>query len=258
MKKQRNSTCSKLNKNRTPTLSYSLGFQKIEGTKTADVIHHTRREGHSGLNHTIKPCISEWRNKEIQLARNWTKIALRHWAIALDSKKLKVPRQQMLYTTHVEKVIVVSTIPSNLALDAPVNEETTCSKLNKNRTPTSTLGYNLGIQKIEGTKTPNVIHHTRGKGHSGLNHTIKPCIGCSSEWRNKDARNWTKIALRHWAIALDSKKLKVPRHQMLYTTHVEKVIVVSTIPSNLALDAPVNEETKMLETEQKLHSDTGL
>ena len=33
---------------------------------------------------------------------------------------------------------------------------------------------------------------------------------------------------------------------MLYTTHVEKVILVSTIPSNLALDAPVNEETKKL------------
>ena len=27
-------------------------------------------------------------------------------------------------------------------------------------------------------------------------------------------------------IALDSKKLKVPRHQMLYTTHVEKGILV--------------------------------
>ena len=48
---------------------------------------------------------------------------------------------------------------------------------------------------------------------------------------------------------------------MLYTTLVEKVILVSTIPSNLALDAPVNEETKkfnLLETEQKSHSDTGL
>ena len=56
-----------------------------------------------------------------------------------------------------------------------------------------------------------------------------------------------------WAIALDFKKLKVPRHQMLYTTHVEKVILVSTIPSNLALDAPVNEEKKkfnLIETEQ--------
>ena len=64
-----------------------------------------------------------------------------------------------------------------------------------------------------------------------------------------------------WAIALDSKKLKVPRHQMLYTTHVEKVILVSTIPSNLALDAPVNEETNkfnLSETEQKSHSDSGL
>ena len=45
---------------------------------------------------------------------------------------------------------------------------------------------------------------------------------------------------------------------MLHTTDVEKVILVSTIPSNLALDAPVNEETKkfnLLETEQKSHSD---
>ena len=48
---------------------------------------------------------------------------------------------------------------------------------------------------------------------------------------------------------------------MLYIKLVEKVILVSTIPSNLALDAPVNEETKkfnLLETEQKSHSDTGL
>ena len=48
---------------------------------------------------------------------------------------------------------------------------------------------------------------------------------------------------------------------MLYTTDVEKVILVSTIPSNLALDAPVNEETNIfnsLQTEQKSHSDTGL
>ena len=40
---------------------------------------------------------------------------------------------------------------------------------------------------------------------------------------------------------------------MLYTTDVEKVILVSTIPSNLALDAPVNEEKKkfhLIETEQ--------
>ena len=47
---------------------------------------------------------------------------------------------------------------------------------------------------------------------------------------------------REWAIALESKKWKVPRHQMLYTRDVEKVILISTIPSNLALDAPVNEE----------------
>ena len=63
---------------------------------------------------------------------------------------------------------------------------------------------------------------------------------------------------------------------MLYTTHIEKVTLVSTIPSNLALDAPVNEEKipsnleldapvneekkkfNLIETEQKSHSDTGL
>ena len=52
----------------------------------------------------------------------------------------------MLYTTHVEKVILVSTIPSNLALDAQVNEETKKFNLleaEKNRTPT--VGYNLGF-----------------------------------------------------------------------------------------------------------------
>ena len=53
----------------------------------------------------------------------------------------------MLYTRMVEKGTLVSTIPSNLALDAPVNEET--KKVNlleteKNRTPT--LGYSLGFQ----------------------------------------------------------------------------------------------------------------
>ena len=74
----------------------------------------------------------------------------------------------MLYTRHVEKVILVSTIPSNLALDAPVNEET--KKFN---------------------------------------------------WLETE-----KIALRHWAIALESKKLKVWRHQLLYTRQVEKAIVV--------------------------------
>ena len=103
-------------------------------------------------------------------------------AIALDFKKLKVPRRQMLYTTHVEKVILVTTIPSNLALDAQGNEEKKKFNLietDKNLTPT--LGYSLGFQKIEGTKTPNVIHHTRREGHTGLNHTIKPCNGCSSE-----------------------------------------------------------------------------
>ena len=48
---------------------------------------------------------------------------------------------------------------------------------------------------------------------------------------------------------------------MLNTTHVDKVILVSTIPSNLALDAPVSEEKKKFntfQTEQKSHSDTGL
>ena len=101
----------------------------------------------------------------------------------------------MLYTTHLDQVILLSTIPSNLALDAPVNEET--KKVNlfeteKNLTPTQ--GYSFGFQKIE-----------------------------------------------------------VPRHQMLYTTHLDQVILLSTIPSNLALDAPVNEETKkvnLLETEK--------
>ena len=108
----------------------------------------------------------------------------------------------MLYTTQVEKVILVSTIPSNLALDAQGNEE----------------------------KKKFKLLETEQKSHSNT------------------------------AIAWDSKKLKVPRHQMLYTTHVE-VILVSTIPSNLALDAQGNEEKKkfnLLETEQKSHSDTGL
>ena len=48
---------------------------------------------------------------------------------------------------------------------------------------------------------------------------------------------------------------------MLYTTDVEKVILVSTIPSNLALDAQLSEETNifnLFQTEQKWHSDTGL
>ena len=74
----------------------------------------------------------------------------------------------MLYTRHVEKGILVSTIPSNLALDAQVKEET--KKFN---------------------------------------------------WLETE-----KIALRHWAIALDSKKLKVQSHQLLYTRQVEKVIVI--------------------------------
>ena len=48
---------------------------------------------------------------------------------------------------------------------------------------------------------------------------------------------------------------------MLYTRQVERVILIKTIPSNLALDAPLNEETKifnLLQSEQKSHSDTGL
>ena len=105
----------------------------------------------------------------------------------------------MLYATHVEKVILHSTTPLNLALDAPGNEE----------------------------KHKFHLLETEQKSHS----------------------------------ALDSKKLKVPRRQMLYATHVEKVILHSTIPSNLALDAKGNEEKHkfhLLETEQKSHSDTGL
>ena len=89
MKKQRNSTCSKLSKNHTPTLGYILGFQKIESSKTPIVIHHTRREGHTTLNRTIKPCIgcsSEWRNKEILVARNWTEIELWQHIAAVDSR----------------------------------------------------------------------------------------------------------------------------------------------------------------------------
>ena len=79
--------------------------------------------------------------------------------------------------------------------------------------------------------------------------------------RNSTRLKQSKNALRHWAIALDFKKLKVPRQQMLYIIHVEKVILVSTIPSNLALDAPVIEEKmkfNLIETQQKSHSDTGL
>ena len=67
------------------------------------------------------------------------------------------------------------------------------------------------------------------------------------------------VAKVQWAIALESKKMKVPRHQSLYTRHVDQVILIYTIPSNLALDAPENEEKKkfnLLETEQKSHSDT--
>ena len=86
----------------------------------------------------------------------------------------------MLYSIHVEKVILVSTIPSNLALDAPVIEE----KMKFNLIETEEKSHSdtgLGFQKNEGTKKPNVIHYTRREGHTGLNHTIKPCIGCSSD-----------------------------------------------------------------------------
>ena len=158
MKNQRNSTCSKLNKNHTPTVGYSLGIQKMEGSKIPNFIHQTNREGHIHLNHTIKPCNG--------LSNDWIK------------------------------------------------GNSTCSKLNKNWTPT--VGYSLGFQKIESSKTPNVIHQTRREGHTDLTHNIKPCIGCSSEWRNNEiqlAQNWIETTLRQWAIALESKKLKVLRHQ---------------------------------------------
>ena len=65
----------------------------------------------------------------------------------------------MLYTTHLDQVILLSTIPSNLAFDAPVNEET--KKVNLFETEKN--------------------NHTPRPGHTALNHTIKPCIGCSSE-----------------------------------------------------------------------------
>ena len=48
---------------------------------------------------------------------------------------------------------------------------------------------------------------------------------------------------------------------MFYITDVDKVILVSSIPSDLALDAPVNEEKKkfnLIQTEQKSHSDSVL
>ena len=38
--------------NRTPTVGYSLGIQKIEGYKTPNVIHQTRREGIRRSNRT--------------------------------------------------------------------------------------------------------------------------------------------------------------------------------------------------------------
>ena len=49
------------------------------------------------------------------------------------------------------------------------------------------------------------------------------------------------------------QKIEGTKTLKLYTTHVEKVILVSTIPSNPALDAQGNEETNkfnLLETEQ--------
>ena len=74
MKKKRHSTCSKMSKYRTQTLGYSLGFQKIEGTKTPNVINHTHVEKVI-LVSTIPSnlcigCSREWRKKEIQLDRN--------------------------------------------------------------------------------------------------------------------------------------------------------------------------------------------
>ena len=255
--RKKDSNWSTLSKNHTPTLGYSLGFQKIEGTKTPNVIHHRRREGHAGLNPIIKPCIgcsSEWRTTLSKLSKNHTPTL----GYSLGFQKIegsKTPnvihhrrREGHAGLNHIIKPCI----------GCSSEWRTTWSKLSKNRTPT--LGYSLGLQKIEGTKTHNVIHQRRREGHAGLNHTIKPCIGCSSEWRKKEIqvdRNWAKITLRHWYIALDSKKLKVPRHQMLYTTDVEKVMQVSTIPSNLAWMLQWM-ENNLIETEQKSHSDTGL
>ena len=106
----------------------------------------------------------------------------------------------MSYTPLVEKVILVSTIPSNLALDAPVNEEK--KKFNL-----------LEIEQV--ILVSKLVMH----GYSWLCMVIH-------------GYNWLCM-----------------------------VIVGYSWFSNLALDAPVNEETKrinLLETEQKAHSDTGL
>ena len=48
--------------------------------------------------------------------------------------------------------------------------------------------YSLGIQKIEGSKTPNVIHQTRREGHTGLNHTIISKLALDDEETKKF--NW--------------------------------------------------------------------
>ena len=63
----------------------------------------------------------------------------------------------------------------------------------------------------------------------------------------------TSVVCNIWCLGtfnfLESKAIA-----QCHTTDVEKVILVSTIPSNLALDAPVNEEKKkfnLIETEQK-------
>ena len=50
-------------------------------------------------------------------------------------------------------------------------------KLKRNRTPT----VGLGIQKIEGSKIPNVIDQTNRVGQTDQTHPINPCIGCSSD-----------------------------------------------------------------------------
>ena len=79
--------------------------------------------------------------------------------------------------------------------------------------------------------------------------------------RNSTCSKLNKISLRHWAIAC----LKTGYAWLLLVMHgyswLCMVIVGYSWFSNLALDSPVNEETKkinLLETEQKSHSDTGL
>ena len=70
--------------------------------------------------------------------------------------------------------MLILTMSSNLGWDAPVKEENkylTCLNLNRNCTPT--VGYNLGIQNIEGSKISKFIHQTSREGYTDLNHTIK-------------------------------------------------------------------------------------